>query len=187
MIIILLLIFLIHFIDTHCIFTENYWKHRELKEWPKGLQSRILCNHSWFELLHLRNNTLWNRTFREICITNLNNYTEGIEKGEEVLKGMEVMCNFTERWRDSWEIILPELMDGIIKYNRGLSEHPLCPLTHSPLPFPSTAAATTSFVYVQMSDNPIYIGTIVLLSILTTLILLIWIKRNDRRHVKSSE
>ena len=181
MLTILTLALLIHLSHGHCVFTENYWKSRKLNEWPVRLQTKTLCNNTWFELLHTKSDTLWNRTFREICIANLNNYAKGIEKGEEVLKGMKIMCNFTERWKDSWEIVLPAFMNDMKNYNRGLSIHPLCPLTHLPVPIPTPT--TSLLISSQVNDNRVYVLVIIASLIPVIAFLIIWKRRMSRGPV----
>lgn len=116
-------------IEGHCIYTENYWYNRPLEEWPSGVRNYTLCNQSWYTLFQTtsKNTTLWNNTFRELCVASLNHY-EGPEV-EEVWKGMEGGCLYEARWKDAWQVVLPRFMSEVEKYNRGTGKHPLCPLT----------------------------------------------------------
>lgn len=121
---------LFHSLSTQCIYTENYWHNKPESEWPASISTNRLCNQSWFSMFQQKNGSLWNTTFREICVASLNNFSGG--EVSEIWKGMEVGCGDRERWRDSWEIILPRLLEGVKKFNRGVGKFPLCPLTFSP-------------------------------------------------------
>lgn len=185
MLLTLMVALLINLSRGYCVFTENYWRNRQLDEWPISLQNKTLCNQSWSSLLHHHheNRSLWNRTFREICVTNLNNFTTGIERGEEILKGMEGMCGDEVRWRKAWEIVLPRMMDEIQKYNRGLfTGHPLCPLTNSPsIPSSSTTNGIVKLREDDTNDFKFYILVLVLLTIFIVPLLVILTKKNIPR------
>lgn len=163
------------FLHTHCtqcIYGENYWHSKPEKEWPLPVRTNSLCNQSWFSAFQQKNGSLWNTTFREICVASLNNFAG--DEVAEIWKGMEVGCSDRVRWADMWEIILPRLLGPIRAYNRGVGKLPLCPLTLSPS-FSEVDALKEAFDTLNF-----YIRIISLWCLVLTAALVILIKKTNR-------